>query len=741
MSERIEKLASLVGLSSREYEHLVSTLKREPSETELQMIGVMWSEHCSYKSTKRFLKKIITKGSHVLQGPGENAGLVSLDEKRAVAFKVESHNHPSFVEPFQGAATGVGGILRDIFTMGAQPVALGNYLRFGQKTAARQDFLLEGVVSGIAHYGNCVGVPTVAGQVKMSPCYNSNILVNVFAAGVVEKDKIYRSATASPGQSVMVWGAKTGRDGIHGASLLASADFSEENKADGQKVRVQVGDPFKEKCLMDACLEVMRLFPEDLMAIQDMGAAGLTCSTMEISYKSKVGMKVELDLVPTREPGMEAYELLLSESQERMLAIVKKGSEKKFEEVMHRWGCEAIVIGETTEGGNLEMTFKGEKLVDLPVADVQDPPDAELPEPEWELPTRRTQFQFPEIQDEWGALTYLLKQPSVASKETIFERYDSTVGAATVLGPGHEAAVVWTPSSDQPHRGIAFKGVSHEAWNLIDPRAGAEMALAQGVRSLACVGAKALAFTDGVNLGNPHEPETLGALDRAVQGMNAAIEIFDTPCVSGNVSLYNQTSEGDRKVNIDPTIFYVMVGAMDDVRRAIPSHFQEVGSEVWMLDSLGRSEDQPLGSLYSRVVGVGFDQLPPYDLRAEKILQDALLRAHKEGLFLSCRDISEGGLAVSLAKACFGANAAIGFDGDFLKAQQRRDALLFGESQGRVIVEIRPQRRAELIRLSMDTKVQAKRLGSVSGDGRFQMKPLLAGDVNELRQSWRACFS
>jgi len=741
MSERLEKLASLVGLSAKEYKHLVETLKREPSETELQMIGVMWSEHCSYKSTKRFLKKIITKGSHVLQGPGENAGLVSLDEKRAIAFKVESHNHPSFVEPFQGAATGVGGILRDIFTMGAQPVALGNYLRFGQKTAARQDFLLEGVVSGIAHYGNCVGIPTLAGQVKMSSCYNSNILVNVFAAGIVEKDKIFRSATASAGESVMVWGAKTGRDGIHGASLLASADFSEDNKADGQKVRVQVGDPFKEKCLMDACLEVMRLFPEDLTAIQDMGAAGLTCSTMEISYKSKVGMKVDLDRVPARETAMEAYELLLSESQERMLAIVKKGSEKKFEEVMHRWGCEAVVIGETTSTGVLEMTFKGQKLVDLPVAEIQDPPDADLPEPEWELPTRRSQFQFPEIQDEWGALTYLLKQPSIASKETIYERYDSTVGAATVLGPGHDAAVVWTPSQESPHRGIAFKGASHEAWNLIDPKAGAEMALAQGVRSLACVGAKALAFTDGVNLGNPHEAETLGALDRAVQGMNAAVEVFDTPCVSGNVSLYNQTTESDRKVNIDPTIFYVTVGKIDDVRKVVPSHFQEVGSEVWLLDALGKVEEYPLGSLYSRIVGMGFDQLPLYDLQSEKILQEALIRAHEEGLFVSCRDVSEGGLAVSLAKACFGRDPRIGFDGDFLKVQQRRDALLFGESQGRVIVEVRPQRRAELIRLSMDTKILVKRLGSVSGDGHFQMKPLMSGEVSQLKEAWRSCFS
>jgi len=376
--------AKAVGLDEKEWEHLTKTLERTPSAEELQMIGVMWSEHCSYKSSKRHLKNLISAGPAVLEGPGENAGLVSVDEKRAVAFKVESHNHPSLVEPFQGAATGVGGILRDIFTMGARPIALGNYLRFGELNSAKQQFLLNGVVAGISHYGNCMGIPTLGGQLQTDACYESNILVNVFALGLVDKVCVFKSNTARANQSIMIWGAKTGRDGIHGASLLASADVQEDKQeSKEQKIRVQVGDPFKEKSLLEATLECMEDLGSKVSAIQDMGAAGLTCSTMEIADKSKIGMKINLDAVPVRETGMEAYELLLSESQERMLAIVEEGSEQAFVEKLKKWDCEAAVIGTTTQDEQLRFTYRGEQVVNLPVSRVMDPPLADLPAPQW----------------------------------------------------------------------------------------------------------------------------------------------------------------------------------------------------------------------------------------------------------------------------------------------------------------------------------------------------------------------
>lgn len=755
--EVTEKSAEQLGISASEWEHLCRALGRTPSLEELQMVGVQWSEHCSYKSSKHQLKKLLQSGSQVLQGPGENAGLVRLDDRRALAFKVESHNHPSFVEPFQGAATGVGGILRDIFTMGARPVALGNYLRFGPLDQKKHQHLLHGVVSGISHYGNCMGIPTLGGQIHSGPSYQGNILVNVFAMGVVDQNKVFYSNTAKPGQSVMVWGAKTGRDGIHGASLLASADFEEgKSVSTEQKIRVQVGDPLKEKCLMEATLECMQKFKSDIGAIQDMGAAGLTCSTLEISDKSKIGMKIDLEKVPVRETEMQAYEILLSESQERMLAVVKKGSEQQFIDTLERWHCDAAVIGESTDDGILRIDYHGKRVVELELEKIMEAPPVDLPKVQTPLPLFDVKkkieenIQFPEdVPNEWGALKAILSQTRIASKRSVFEQYDSSVGASTVFGPGEaEAAVLGAGSPEHPYMGISFKGACDEALIKRNPRLGMLHAMAECYRSLCCVGAKPLAITDGINLGNPNTEKVQTQLAEAVQGLNEAIEVFDTPCVSGNVSLYNQTKNETGSVDIDPSIFVVMVGRVDDVRKCKPSAFQQEGSEVWMLEApsasikSGPTAGFPVGSLYERLFWPeSKPYLPAVDLNAERILGDALIEAHEQDLFLSLRDTGDGGLAPALVEACLSSSKALSFEGDWSKSQERRDYLLFSESGGRVIVEIDGSKRAQLMKLAMKFRIDAKRIGSVISGDKFRIRPLMTGSLQELKEMWTKNFN
>lgn len=744
-------MAQSVGLSEAEWNHLLAVLERQPSIEELQMIGVQWSEHCSYKSSKKHLKKIISQGGSVVQGPGENAGLVNLDDRRAIAFKVESHNHPSYVEPFQGAATGVGGILRDIFTMGARPHVLGNYLRFGDFKNAKQQYLLNGVVSGISHYGNCVGVPTLGGQVHSDPSYESNILVNVFALGLVDKDKVFKSDTASAQQSIMVWGAKTGRDGIHGASLLASADFEEQHgESKEQKIRVQVGDPFKEKCLMEATLECMEKLGSKITAIQDMGAAGLTCSTLEISDKSKVGMRIELDRVPAREDQMEAYELLLSESQERMLAVVEKGSEKEFKEILHKWECAAETIGETTGDGLLKISYRGEQVVNLPVSRLMDPPEPELPsveaaQPLFDVTSKQKAFEVPsEPKEEWLSLRYLLSLPRIASKAALYQQYDSSVGGFSVSGPSEASAgVILASGEGQQYLGVAFKGAWDEDYASKNPRYAAQAAMAECYRALACVGAKALGITDGVNLGNPNTPKVQKELSQIVEGMNDAISVFDTPCVSGNVSLYNQTQLKNEARDIKPTTFIVMVGKVEDVRRIKPANFQKPGSEVWLVEVPGNSQKLPHSSVYSRVFwknDAQDSQMPHLNLQSEKLLALFIKEALEEDLCESIRPISDGGLAVCLAESCFQSEKTFGFEGDWSKYQDRRDFLLFNESGGRVVLEIEPSKRALLMKLGMKHKLETKRIGTVVEENIFRIRPLLSGPISELQEAWSQCF-
>ncbi|TVQ80379.1 MAG: phosphoribosylformylglycinamidine synthase subunit PurL [Bradymonadales bacterium] len=738
------KLALSLGLSEEEWEYLKSQLERLPSFEELQMIAVMWSEHCSYKSSKFLLKRLHSAGDQVLQGPGENAGLVAWGEDQALAFKIESHNHPSFVEPFQGAATGVGGILRDIFTMGARPVALANYLRFGNLRLKNQQRLLDGVVSGISHYGNCMGIPMLGGQVQTDPCYDHNILVNVFALGVLDRSKLFRSNSAKPGAKVMIWGAPTGRDGIHGASLLASAEFEAESGQDReQKIRVQVGDPFREKLLMEACLECMSELSDELLAIQDMGAAGLTCSTMEIADKSRLGMKIDLDKVPVREEGMQAFELLLSESQERMLAVVQDGQEEKFRRILHKWGCVAECIGETTAEPTLKMSFQGEPLVNLPVSQVMEPPKLALEVQKFEVERPAQKAEIQDVREEWQVLKYLLALPGIASKRGLFRQYDSTVGAASVQGPGGEAGVLWLPQKNLDFAGAAFKGAWDEVVAEWNPFLAAQLAITECARSLACVGARPIGLTDGVNLGNPNNPKVLSQFEAIIEAMNEGMKAFNAPCVSGNVSLFNQTKSEAGSVDIFPTVFIVMLGEIEDVRKCRPKSFQESGNDVWLLEAKPPNLEMPFGSLYARRFWPEHQwrgDWPEVDWQAEKSLVEALIKAHEDELFVSVRDVADGGLAVALAEACVSGEKPFGFDGDWSTSQKRRDLLLFGEFSGRVVVEIRPEQRASFLKLSREYQLHSWRLGKLTDTGVFRLRPLCQGPVEELKAAWESCF-
>ncbi len=745
----IHSLALSLGLREDEYQTILKILRREPSVSEVQMIAVMWSEHCSYKSSKKHLKKLITKSDIVLQGPGENAGLVAYGTSHAIAFKIESHNHPSFVEPFQGAATGIGGILRDIFTMGARPVALGNYLRFGDLESDLHRHLREGVVSGIAHYGNCMGIPVLGGHIASDKTFNGNILVNVFCMGLARREELFRSNTAKPGQSIMIWGARTGRDGIHGASLLASSEFDENaGESVEQKIRVQVGDPFKEKVLMEATLEAMRTLRDDLAAIQDMGAAGLTSSTTEMATRSGVGMTIELSKVPTRETGMKAWELLLSESQERMLAVVQKGSEKRFEEILKKWGCESAVIGETTADTALIMRFEDEEVVNLPIADLIEAPPAPLPEPATRVRATNAMAEAPaDIRGEADILLTLLNDARIASKASVYERYDTTVGNATVLGPGHEAAVLWLPTEERPQGGIAFKGFAEECLAVDYPKEAAQLALMKSLRSLFIVGAKPLAYTDGINVGHALDPEVQWALQETVEGYNAVAEIFNTPCISGNVSMYNQTARGDEKISILPTNFVVAVGEILSVDQAVPSVFQRDGSEVWLLSIPGSPNRIPCGSYYARRFWGSANGLPYLNLKRELDLWAVLQDLQEKRLLLSARDCGAGGLAVSLAKACLlsrqgwtMSKTPVGFDGDLTKTQARRDYLLFSEDQGRVVIEIEGRSRTEVMKLAERRGLEVRKLGQTISEPRFSLRPTLSIDLEKLERAWETCF-
>ena len=664
-------------LTAAEYEKIAAILGREPSYTELGIFSVMWSEHCSYKSSRLHLKKLPTRGKLVVQGPGENAGIIDIGSGYVIAFKIESHNHPSFIEPFQGAATGVGGILRDIFTMGARPIAVLDSLRFGRldspSTGARNRRILGGVVAGIAHYGNCFGVPTVGGECIFEPCYEGNPLVNVFALGVCRKEDVFYAKAAGVGNPVIYVGARTGRDGIHGASM-ASAEFTEESKQ--KRPNVQVGDPFLEKLLLEACLEAMRTGA--IVGIQDMGAAGLTCSTCEMGSRGEVGIEIELDRVPQRETGMTPYEIMLSESQERMLLVADRGREDEVYRVFRKWGLEAVQIGTVTGDGKLRVTEHGATVAEIPNRELAD--EAPLYDrPHTAPPEVARRPELPAEPSVQKSLPALLAAPDLCSKLWIWQQYDYQVRTNTIAGPERaDAAIVRIKETG---RSVAISLDGNGRYTYLSPREGARLAVAESCRNLSTVGALPVAATNCLNFGNPERPEIMAQLVEAIEGIAEACQFFDTPITGGNVSLYNETlGEG-----IYPTPVLGMVGLLPTAA-PLGIAFRNPGRSLVLLGGPGACDEVRFGSSqYVKEIARDLWGLPPsLDMEFERRVQAAMREIAAAGLAESAHDISDGGLAVALAECCLGP-AGVGAQVD-LDSDLRPEILAFHEAPSRILL-------------------------------------------------------
>ena len=714
------------GLSADEYERICRSLGRAPNVTELGVLSVMWSEHCSYKSSRLLLKNLPTQGPRVLQGPGENAGAIDIGNGLAVVFKMESHNHPSFVEPYQGAATGVGGILRDIFTMGARPIANLNSLRFGAFEHPRTRYLVNGVVAGIGGYGNCIGVPTVGGEVYFDAGYNENILVNAFTLGIARADKIFRARAAGLGNPVIYVGSKTGRDGIHGASLLASAEFSAGE--DEKRPTVQVGDPFTEKLLLEACLELME--QDAIVAIQDMGAAGLTSSSVEMASRGGTGIVLDLDRVPVREQGMTPYEMLLSESQERMLIVARAGREDVVRQVFAKWDLDVSVVGTVTDDGLLRVVFQGEEVARLPIALLTDDAPAyarpSVPPPDFDERQELNFDRLPLPGDYTKTLLALLDAPNIASKAWVYRQYDHLVRGNTIVAPGSDAAVLRIKGTN---KAVALSVDCNSRYCSLDPYVGAMIAVVEGARNVVCAGATPLGITDCLNFGNPEKPAIMWQFAESIQGIHDACVAIGVPVVSGNVSFYNETD--GRAIPPTPTI--AMVGLLDEIERHTTQWFKAEGDVIVLL---GRTREELGGSEYLTLTRGVVRGAPPWiDLAVEKQVQNVCMQAIVEGLVRSAHDVSDGGLAVALAECCVSApeqrrGAMIELQGDI-----RPDALLFGESQSRIIVSARRQHLGRLRELARTADVPLTVLGEVRGR-RLVISPLIDIEVDELWQVW-----
>ncbi|MGE5552702.1 MAG: phosphoribosylformylglycinamidine synthase subunit PurL [Betaproteobacteria bacterium] len=720
-----------MGLRDKEYERIVEILGRDPNYTELGMYAVLWSEHCAYKHTRPLFRLFPTEGEHVLQGPGENAGILDLGDGLGVAFKVESHNHPSAVEPYQGAATGVGGILRDIFTMGARPVAVLDSLRFGELSEPRQRYLFTGVVSGIAGYGNCVGVPTVGGEVYFDPSYSGNCLVNVMAVGLVETAHIATAAAKGVGNPVMVVGSTTGRDGIHGASF-ASAELSEENEE--KRPNVQVGDPFTEKLLIEACLEAIR--SGLVVGIQDMGAAGLTSSASEMAARAGSGIELDLALVPRREEGMNSYEMMLSESQERMLVVPQAGKEEAVREIFKRWGLQAVTVGRVTDDGMLRVLENGRVVAEVPARSLSTEgapvyqPEARPPE-DLEERRRFDLASLPEPDDYGEMLKALLDSPTMASKEWVYSQYDYQVQTNTVVGPGSDAAILQIKGTQ---KGLALTIDGNGRYGYLDPWTGGAAAVCEAARNLVVSGARPLGVTDGLNFGNPERPETYWQIKEAVKGIASACRALGLSVTGGNASLYNETN-GEA---IHPTPIIGMVGLLPDVSKRCPSTFTGTGQAVLLL---GETREELGGSEYlwlrRRIVA---GPAPQLDLEREKVLLKMVASAIGQGLVKAAHDVSEGGLLVALAEMCFGTGIGCGI---MVETPLRLDAYLFGESQGRVLLAVEREDAPAVAALADKHGVPWTLLGATGGGtlrvmpaGREE-QPLVNEPVKELERIWR----
>jgi phosphoribosylformylglycinamidine synthase subunit PurL len=831
------QIAAEHGLTPEEYARIQKILGRDPNFTELGIFSVMWSEHCSYKSSRVHLKRLPTTGPRVVQGPGENAGVVDIGDGLCAVFKIESHNHPSFVEPFQGAATGVGGILRDIFTMGARPIAVLDSLRFGPITPpsghgfsrpeqggnsmrlqplgdssrtseveesfvgrgfnrdikppeergalapevpeeiARNRRIFDRVVRGIGFYGNCFGVPTVGGEAQFEPCYSNNPLVNALALGIARREDLFFARARGAGNPVIYTGAKTGRDGIHGASLLASAEFSEESQQ--KRPNVQVGDPFMEKLLLEACLEAMQT--SAVVAIQDMGAAGLTSSSSEMASRGGMGIEIELARVPQRETSMTPYEIMLSESQERMLLVAERGREREVFDVFHKWGLDAVEVGHVTEGGKLRILDHGRVVAEIPAhAIAEEGPRYERPmakpaatAAEKRAPTPLVEFARPGS-DLTENFRSLVASPSIASKYWITEQYDSMVRTNTRVGPGSGDAAVLRLKETK--RALALSTDGNGRWCSLAPRLGAMHAVAEAARNVACAGARPVAATNCLNFGNPEKPEVMWQFSEAVDGIAQACTALEIPITGGNVSFYNETLGKA----IYPTPVLGVLGLIEDAERALGSAFRNEGDVIVLLDGAGKwsqaardaywkdfsalmrnSPQQGIAAIEKRLAGstltgpsedwrafssseyaktfhgIVAGAPPAMDLAAEKRLIECLVALAAEGAILSAHDVSDGGLAVTLAESCFGTEglgAAVSLEGN-----EPAETALFGERGARAVVSLSPASLARVNAVAAQYKVNARRVGTVTrGEFRIKYKgaSVISGDVNSLRQAW-----
>ena len=729
------------GLTKEEYEKIKEILGREPNFTELGVFSVMWSEHCSYKSSRVHLRRLPTTGERVIVPPGENAGVVDIGDDWCVAFKVESHNHPSFIEPFQGAATGVGGILRDVFTMGARPIAAMNSLRFGhlddKKHANRNKSILKGVVEGIGHYGNCFGVPTIGGEVVFDEAYNLNPLVNAFALGIVRRDQIFFGKASGIGNPVMYVGAKTGRDGIHGATM-ASAEFDDE--ALEKRPTVQVGDPFLEKLLLEACLEAMR--SGAIEGIQDMGAAGLTSSSVEMADRAGNGLELYLDNVPQRETEMTAYEMLLSESQERMLIVAKRGREKELAEIFNKWDLDAVVIGKVVEGNRLKVFHHGELVADLPVDKLTDSaPRYNRPMAE---PIQSSKFKVQSFKDRKAKtedqneiLKLLLAAPNICSKHWVYEQYDHMVRTNTAILPGADAAIV---RIKETRRAISMCLDGNGRYCAVNPKEGAKLTVAEAARNNVCVGAKPIAVTNCLNFASPERPKIMWAFSETIDGMAEACEKFETPVISGNVSFYNET-DGD---GVLPTPTIGMVGVVEDVRKIITQGFKTEGDLIALLgttnDDLSVSEyaQTILGYTTNELIEIG--EVPRINLDLEKKVQDVCLLLADKYLLNSAHDCSDGGLAVAISESCFSSlnNQANGAEIELKNENLSAESLLFGESPSRIVISFAPENFDKVKETIGDCPFEI--IGKVSGESlkiKTGGEEKISVSIAELQNAWK----
>ena len=732
------------NLTPEEFERIKSLMGREPSFAELGIFSVMWSEHCSYKSSRVHLRRLPTTGERIIVPPGENAGIVDVGDGWCAAFKIESHNHPSFIEPFQGAATGVGGILRDVFTMGARPIAAMNSLRFGSldhpKHGRRNRSLLAGVVGGIAHYGNAFGVATVGGEVAFDDAYSLNPLVNAFALGLVRRDQIFFGKATGIGNPILYVGAKTGRDGIHGATM-ASAEF--DDAALAKRPTVQVGDPFLEKLLLEACLEAMR--SGSVAGIQDMGAAGLTSSSCEMAARADTGIEIDLSLVPQREQNMTAYEMLLSESQERMLIVAHSGREREVIDIFRKWDLDAVVIGRVREGHNMRVLHEGETVADIPVAALTD--EAPLyqrpmtkPSPKSNVESPKSNVQSPGNHND--ALLKLLASPNLSSKQFVYRQYNHMVRTNTAVLPGADAAVV---RIKETRRALAMTLDGNGRYTGANPREGAKLIVAEAARNVVCVGARPLAVTNCLNFASPERPEVMWSFSEVIDGMAEACRALDTPVVSGNVSFYNET-EGR---GILPTPVIGMIGLVEDVRRVVQPGFKQAGDVIALLGTTG--DDLSISEYAATVNGLSTEQMiaggsvPVLDLKLELAVQKVCLEAAESGLLTSAHDCSDGGLAVALAECCFSSlnREAIGAEinlADSLTAP----LALFSESPSRIVLSFPATASADVEQLAARENCQFAVIGQVGGT-LLQIKlgeeEVISVGVNELENNWRTSLS